>query len=573
MSLRRADARFLTLLAAGLALAPLAAAQDWPMLHGNAAHTGSHGLSGGADGAVLWKFLAADAIEASPAVADGNVFVGDRAGRLYAVNASGFPVWNRSLGTSISSSAAVVGGVVYVGSAQAGGAGRLHALRAADGADVWPPFSTPRIVHASPAVAEGRVYFAHEGGEVVALDAATGTRVWNRTLGGDVYSSPTVAEGLLYVGAYDHAVYALNASTGAVAWQRSTGGLVDSTPAVSGGVVYVGSWDHRLYAWDAQTGAPRWNVSTGGAIVSDPSVAGGVVYVGSGSTKLHAYRASDGVERWSFETGGLVATSAAVSGDTVYFGSVDDWVYALNATDGRLRWSRQTGGDVWSSPAVVDGTVYVGSYDRSLYALDAGQGQAPTPPSAAFFVTNLSVAPAVPRFPEAVVASVRVANQGAADGTAVVRLRVNGEPLDERNVTLGPGGSQLLSFAPWNPPAAGQYRFEAAFDEEGQRFEQWVTVHPPSDDGGDDGDPGSDDGSDDGSGDGTGNDSTGDGAGGGQGQDRDGNGNTEGDDGSSGTRGRFRPHDLPPETVGLLVAVVPVALVGAAAVAIRAWRR
>ena len=58
-----------------------------------------------------------------------------------------------------------------------------------------------------------------------------------------VHSSPTVANGIVYVGSLDHNVYALNAKTGTKIWNYTTGDLVYSSPTVANGIVYVGSHD------------------------------------------------------------------------------------------------------------------------------------------------------------------------------------------------------------------------------------------------------------------------------------------------------------------------------------------
>jgi outer membrane protein assembly factor BamB len=57
-----------------------------------------------------------------------------------------------------------------------------------------------------------------------------------------------VANGVVYVGSYDGNVYALNASTGAKLWSYLAGGG-DSSPAVANGVLYVGSRDYHVYAF------------------------------------------------------------------------------------------------------------------------------------------------------------------------------------------------------------------------------------------------------------------------------------------------------------------------------------
>ena len=88
-------------------------------------------------------------------------------------------------------------------------------------------------------------------------------------------SSPAVANGVVYVGSDDGNVYALNAATGARLWSYTTGAYVESSPAVANGVVYVGSDDGNVYALNAATGAKLWSYSIGGIVWSSPAVAMG----------------------------------------------------------------------------------------------------------------------------------------------------------------------------------------------------------------------------------------------------------------------------------------------------------
>jgi outer membrane protein assembly factor BamB len=60
-----------------------------------------------------------------------------------------------------------------------------------------------------------------------------------------------VANGVVYVGSDDGNLYALDAGTGAKLWSYAAGG-VDSSPTVVNGVVYVGSDDHKIYAFSLQ---------------------------------------------------------------------------------------------------------------------------------------------------------------------------------------------------------------------------------------------------------------------------------------------------------------------------------
>jgi outer membrane protein assembly factor BamB len=72
---------------------------------------------------------------------------------------------------------------------------------------------------------------------------------WSNTFAGAVWSSPAVADGVVYVGSSDGNVWALRAKTGAKLWNYGTRSFVDSSPAVANGVVYVGANERGVYAF------------------------------------------------------------------------------------------------------------------------------------------------------------------------------------------------------------------------------------------------------------------------------------------------------------------------------------
>ena len=102
-------------------------------------------------------------------------------------------------------------------------------------------------------------------GNLYALNASTGAKLWSYTTGGAVWSSPAVANGVVYVGSCDNNVYALNASTGAKLWSYTTGGDVYSPrPPWRMGWFISAPMDDNVYALNASTGAKLWSYTTGG---------------------------------------------------------------------------------------------------------------------------------------------------------------------------------------------------------------------------------------------------------------------------------------------------------------------
>jgi len=85
----------------------------------------------------------------------------------------------------------------------------------------------------APVVAGGRVFVAGtDEGRIVALSAATGSKLWTVLLGSRVDTPPTIHKGLCLIGCHDGWVYALQAKDGELAWRSR-----------------VAPWERRLVAY------------------------------------------------------------------------------------------------------------------------------------------------------------------------------------------------------------------------------------------------------------------------------------------------------------------------------------
>jgi outer membrane protein assembly factor BamB len=156
------------------------AVADGVVYVGSIEHHAAHGALFAIDagsGVERWRFSTIGEVRSSPAVADGVVYIGsggahdaedeqepDR-GSLYAVDAAtGAERWRFAAGGAIDSSPAIVDGVVYVGS----GDGSLLAIEAATGVELWR-FQTDGEVGSSPAVVDGVVYVGSTDGFIYAV--------------------------------------------------------------------------------------------------------------------------------------------------------------------------------------------------------------------------------------------------------------------------------------------------------------------------------------------------------------------------------------------------------------------
>jgi outer membrane protein assembly factor BamB len=78
-------------------------------------------------------------------------------------------------------------------------------------------------------------------GEVVALDAASGTRLWRRSFPRAIFACATVANDVVFTASYVGRIYALSASTGRTLWTALARAGVNACPTVDGDTLLVGA--------------------------------------------------------------------------------------------------------------------------------------------------------------------------------------------------------------------------------------------------------------------------------------------------------------------------------------------
>lgn len=292
------------------------------------------------------------------------------------------PRWSRPLGAAAWGSPAVRDGTVYIGTAD----GRMHALRASDGGDVWTwNDSTPLFGDAL--VTEDAVFVVNERAELVRLDRARGSLVWRVALDparrapapipdDDTYSHrtplPVLADGTLYVGSSDGSVRALDPASGAVRWRATVGAKVAAAVAVAGERLLVGAMDGSVVALARGDGRELWRKTLGAAVASAPVVAGDLAFVGGRDFLLHAYDVRNGREVWQANFwASWVESAPRVVGGVLYVGSSDlRAVRAIDPENGRVLWSSDVYGSAWGSPVVTDETVYMGVVGVKDYLID-----------------------------------------------------------------------------------------------------------------------------------------------------------------------------------------------------------
>ena len=109
--------------------------KNWPIFRGNALSQGVSASTLPDELNLQWEFEVKEgAFEATPAIVDGIVYIGDLDGKLYALKlADGKKIWDSKIDSGFVSSVSFKNGRLYVGDYD----GLLYCFNAKDGKELW----------------------------------------------------------------------------------------------------------------------------------------------------------------------------------------------------------------------------------------------------------------------------------------------------------------------------------------------------------------------------------------------------------------------------------------------------
>lgn len=212
---------------------------------------------------------------------------------------TGTTVWVNENVKYVSSKPVFLGDRVFIGDRY----GRVYALDLNNGGIIWQSQMSKNNVYLT--VDDDKLFLA-AGNMVYSVDVDDGSVIWEYQVGNDVVSPPYVSDGRVYFGSFDTRVYSLDAETGSCIWNSSTGWGVCASPVVSDGLVYVGSMDNYMYAFDVENGRRVWSFVTYGAIRSTPVVYGDYVFFGSDDGWFYAVDKKTGELMWRFSANNTI---------------------------------------------------------------------------------------------------------------------------------------------------------------------------------------------------------------------------------------------------------------------------
>lgn len=173
-------------------------------------------------------------------------------------------------------------------------------------------------------------------------------RLWSYGFGGKsdhlrLALRATVADGVAYAAGFDGEVVALSADSGRKLWNVKTGLPLSAGPTVGEGIVVAGANNGVVIALDMKTGAERWRHRVSSEVLAPAAIASGLVVVRTVDGRLVALNVSDAQQRWATEQSvprlSLRGTAPPVIvGDSVIAGFDNGRVVAVDLTTGDTHW-------------------------------------------------------------------------------------------------------------------------------------------------------------------------------------------------------------------------------------------
>jgi outer membrane protein assembly factor BamB len=257
---------------------------------------------------------------------------------------------------------------------------------------VWTysvPGNEPRLRLGLGIAAEGDAVFAASyNGEVVALDRATGRRLWRTDTRLKLTGGPGAGDGLVVVGAAQGDIVALDAATGTQKWTTRINSEILAAPAIGGATVLVRAGDGRLVALRAADGSQLWSAEEDVPRLSlrgtaRPLVSGELAVAGFDNGRVLALELASGDTVWELNIAPPVGrseldrlvdidTALQVMEDSIYVVTYQGKAASIDREAGQTLWTRDISS--YSGLALDDGGLYVTSADGAVIKIDRRTG-------------------------------------------------------------------------------------------------------------------------------------------------------------------------------------------------------
>ncbi len=263
-----------------------------------------------ADGAEAWRAKPGGPLRGAPTIANGQIYVLSQDNQLFALDQTdGKVVWTGSASVETQGVFGVAAPAAASGTIVAGfSSGELNAYRYENGRTLWQDalsrtsistsVSSLADIDADPVIADGRAYAVGQGGRMVAIEIATGQRLWEQNFAS--ISTPWLAGEWLFVITDDARLVCLSRANGKVRWigqlraykneKKKSNAYTWFGPVLAGDRLWLTNSRGELVGVSPTDGSVQTTIDAAKAFTLPPVVANQTMYVLDQDGKVSAYR-------------------------------------------------------------------------------------------------------------------------------------------------------------------------------------------------------------------------------------------------------------------------------------------
>ncbi len=258
----------------------------------------------------IWKVRPGGPLRGAPTVANGHVYVLTQDNQFFALDQNdGSVVWTSAGAVETQGVFGVAAPAVAQSTVVAGfSSGELNAYRYENGRQLWADVlsrtsmstsvSSLSDIDADPVIDQGRVYAVGQGGRMVALDLASGRRLWEENFAS--ISTPWVAGEWIFVVTEQAKLICIQRGSGRIRWisqlrrwrdEKDQKGLITWVgPVLAGGKLWAANSRGEIISASPSDGSFEQAAEVDGSVSLPLVVANNSLYVLDDSGKLTAFR-------------------------------------------------------------------------------------------------------------------------------------------------------------------------------------------------------------------------------------------------------------------------------------------
>ncbi len=171
--------------------------------------------------------------------------------------------------------------------------GQLLWVEALNPATAFDPLSSISHIRARPVISHGKVYAISHGGRMAAFDLNSGTRLWQKDIGG--VRTPAVYGGYLFMVTNENDLVCLDSATGTIIWAKTLGAkagdekITWAGPVLAGGKLIMTNTRGEITSFNPTDGSEFSRLSQDNALALSPIVVDGKVVILSENGTVTVY--------------------------------------------------------------------------------------------------------------------------------------------------------------------------------------------------------------------------------------------------------------------------------------------